>query len=82
MLESFKRRQETEVMRIPKELRNMKMKDINTMWGGNWGATLQKLRQMAMENRDGEQEVDVVVKVEEMRKRWVHKTVWIRNWPC
>ena len=58
-------------MRIPKELRHMKMKDVNTMWGGNWGATLQKLRQLAIEEREGEKEMDVVIQVEKMRKRFV-----------
>lgn len=70
MLESFSRRQETEVMRIPKELRSLTMRDLNAQWGGSWSATLQKIKQAALEKeRREEKGDDVVEKVEEMRKR-------------
>jgi hypothetical protein len=70
MLESFSRRQETEVMRIPKELRSLTMGDLKAQWGGSWSVTLQKIKQAALENERKEEDgADVVEKVEEMRKR-------------
>lgn len=38
-------------MRIPRDLRNVKMKDLKQSWGGDWGSTLRRLKEETLKNR-------------------------------
>jgi hypothetical protein len=51
ILNSFLVRQESEILRIPKDLRNVKMKDLKTMWGGDWGTTLRHLKEETLKGK-------------------------------
>ncbi|KAJ9101806.1 hypothetical protein QFC21_003145 [Naganishia friedmannii] len=52
LLTSFEIRQESAIMCIPKNLRNLSMKEMNELWGGDWSATLRKLAEKTLENQN------------------------------
>ena len=51
ILNSFLVRQESEILRIPKDLRNVKMKDLKSMWGGDWASTLRHLKEETLKGK-------------------------------
>jgi len=51
ILNSFLVRQESEILRIPKDLRNVKMKDLKAMWGGDWASTLRHLKEETLKGQ-------------------------------
>lgn len=53
-LSSFKIRQETELMRIPRELRSLTLRELRERWGGSWKGTLLKLAKERVEKREKE----------------------------
>ncbi|KAJ9117010.1 hypothetical protein QFC22_004668 [Naganishia vaughanmartiniae] len=52
LLTSFEIRQESAIMCIPKNLRNLSMKEMNELWGGDWSTTLRKLAEKTLENQN------------------------------
>lgn len=52
LLSSFSLRQESEIMRIPKDLRNIKMGQLKEMWGGDWAATLRILKERTLHGEE------------------------------
>jgi hypothetical protein len=62
-------------MCIPKNLRNLSMKEMNELWGGDWSTTLRKLAEKTLENQnrvDKDKFEDAVQQVvDDKRKRWV-----------
>lgn len=70
---SFEIRQESAIMLIPKNLRNLSMREMNELWGGDWRGTLRKLAEKTLENqnqREKEKFEDAVQQVvEDKRKR-------------
>lgn len=73
LMTSFEIRQESAIMCIPKNLRNLSMKEMNELWGGDWRATLRKLAEKTMENqqRQEKEKFDDAVQqvVDDKRKR-------------
>lgn len=60
ILNSFLVRQESEILRIPKDLRNVKMKDLKSMWGGDWASTLRHLKEETLKSKmEGDQSGEV-----------------------
>ena len=51
LMTSFEIRQESAIMCIPKNLRNLSMREMNELWGGDWRTTLRKLAEKTMENQ-------------------------------
>ena len=66
-LSSFKIRSETELIRIPRELRSLTLRELRERWGGSWKGTLLRVAKEKVEERAKEFEL-----IEE-RKRWVNK---------
>ena len=48
-LKSFQVRQETELLKIPRELRNMSLGSLVNKWGGSWAGTLMRIKREEME---------------------------------
>lgn len=71
VLDSFLIRQESEIMRIPRDLRNQTMSTLNAVWGGDWGKTLQQLKSEVLKERKEEAMQEVVAQVEDKKKRFV-----------
>ena len=73
LMTSFEIRQESAIMLIPKNLRNLSMREMNELWGGDWRETLRKLAEKTLENqnqREKEKFEDAVQQVvEDKRKR-------------
>ncbi|KAJ9101002.1 hypothetical protein QFC20_005286 [Naganishia adeliensis] len=73
LMTSFEIRQESAIMLIPKNLRNLSMREMNELWGGDWRGTLRKLAEKTLENqnqREKEKFEDAVQQVvEDKRKR-------------
>ncbi|KAJ9113878.1 hypothetical protein QFC19_000071 [Naganishia cerealis] len=73
LLTSFEIRQESAIMCIPKNLRNLSMKEMNELWGGDWSTTLRKLAEKTLENqnqREKEKFDDAIQQVvDDKRKR-------------
>jgi hypothetical protein len=65
ILNSFLVRQESEILRIPKDLRNVKMKDLKTMWGGDWASTLRHLKEETLKGKLEDQRSEHGKKLEE-----------------
>ncbi|WVR06270.1 hypothetical protein IAU60_003300 [Kwoniella sp. DSM 27419] len=67
-LNSFKLRQESEIVSIPRELRVMTLGELEAKWGGGWAGILQRIRRESFEARERvreekeEKERDEVVK--------------------
>ena len=60
-LKSFQIRQEMELLKIPRELRNMTLGELEKRWGGSWAGTLMRIKKEEMEalekkEREREQE--------------------------
>jgi hypothetical protein len=43
-------------VKIPRELRNMTISQLEDCWGGNWGETIKKMRRDEIERREREEE--------------------------
>ena len=60
-------------MCIPKNLRNLSMREMNELWGGDWRTTLRRLAEKTMENQQQQEKknFDDAVQhvVDEKRKR-------------
>ncbi len=56
-------------MRVPKELRALKMRDLNAQWGGSWAVTLGRIKEAAAKQGTAGADDEVQAKVDEMRKR-------------
>jgi len=52
MLSSFALRQEAEILKLPRELRSMKLGDLENKWAGSWKETVQKMLQDKIEERE------------------------------
>ncbi len=58
-------------MKIPRELRNMTLGELERKWGGSWAGTLMRIKRDEMEDMERrEREREVLEKVEK-GKRWV-----------
>ncbi|ORX40180.1 hypothetical protein BD324DRAFT_616686 [Kockovaella imperatae] len=57
-LESFLIRQETEMLKIPRELRNMTLDQLSKHWGGGWKETMQRIAKDRIDAREKEQEAE------------------------
>ncbi|KAJ9122785.1 hypothetical protein QFC24_004216 [Naganishia onofrii] len=79
LLTSFEIRQESAIMCIPKNLRNLSMKEMNELWGGDWSTTLRKLAEKTLENQNRmeKDKFDDAVQqvVDDKRKRWATGSV-------
>ncbi|ORY31366.1 hypothetical protein BCR39DRAFT_90112 [Naematelia encephala] len=69
-LQAFLLRQETELMRLPRELRGMTLSDLEDKWGGSWSGTVQRIARERMEREEGarrraEEEAAAVAAAEE-----------------
>lgn len=64
-LSSFKIHAETELIRIPRDVRSLTLRELRERWGGSWVGTLQRMAKEKVEERAKEFEL-----IEE-RKRWV-----------
>ena len=51
-LESFLRRQETEILKIPRDLRGMTLVELEDKWGGSWRGTVQRLARDRLEEQE------------------------------
>jgi len=69
-LKSFQVRQETELLRIPRELRNMTLGEFEGKWGGSWAGTLMRLKRDEMEEEEERREREEEERMEK-GKRWV-----------
>ena len=73
LITSFEIRQESAIMCIPKNLRNLRMREMNELWGGDWRTTLRKLAEKTMENQQQQEKAkfeDAVQQVvDDKRKR-------------
>ena len=56
-LQSFLKRQQFELMRIPQALRGMKLRDIQKGWDGNLMRTVEKMKRDVLE-REAEEKRD------------------------
>ena len=52
MLSSFALRQEAEILKLPRELRSMKLGDLDNKWAGSWKETVQRMLQDKIEERE------------------------------
>lgn len=52
VLQSFVMRQEAEILKLPRELRSMKLSDLEGKWAGSWKETVQRMLQEKMEERE------------------------------
>ena len=48
-------RQETEILKIPRELRKMTLADLEAKWGGSWSGTLQRITRDKIDEREKEE---------------------------
>ncbi|EIW73656.1 hypothetical protein TREMEDRAFT_59829 [Tremella mesenterica DSM 1558] len=55
-LSSFLIRQETEIFKIPRELRNMTLGELSTKWAGGWASTTQRIAREKIEEAERERE--------------------------
>ncbi|WWC70674.1 uncharacterized protein I206_104625 [Kwoniella pini CBS 10737] len=82
-LASFRMREESEILSIPRELRGMTLGELESKWGGGWTGTLQRIRRESFEKKEKvreekeEKERDEVVK----GKRKRNGTVSTNNSP-
>ncbi|WVW84571.1 hypothetical protein I302_106605 [Kwoniella bestiolae CBS 10118] len=51
-LASFRMREESEILSIPRELRGMTLGELESKWGGGWAGTLQKIRRESFEKKE------------------------------
>ncbi|OCF41488.1 hypothetical protein I317_04691 [Kwoniella heveanensis CBS 569] len=51
-LTSFRMREESEILSIPRELRSMTLGELEAKWGGGWAGTLQRIRRESFEARE------------------------------
>ncbi|WRT67697.1 uncharacterized protein IL334_004669 [Kwoniella shivajii] len=51
-LASFRMREESEILSIPRELRGMTLGELEDKWGGGWAGTLQKIRRESFEKKE------------------------------
>ncbi|WWC96013.1 hypothetical protein V866_002880 [Kwoniella sp. B9012] len=51
-LASFRMREESEILSIPRELRGMTLAELEKKWGGGWAGTLQKIRRESFEKKE------------------------------
>ncbi|WVF69369.1 hypothetical protein IAT40_004145 [Kwoniella sp. CBS 6097] len=51
-LSSFRMREESEILSIPRELRSMTLGELEAKWGGGWAGTLQRIRRESFEARE------------------------------
>lgn len=86
---SFEIRQESAIMLIPKNLRNLRMREMNELWGGDWRETLRKLAEKTLEDQNAREkekfENAVQQVVEDKRKRRVGRAeersgLWLIDW--
>lgn len=74
-LQSFILRQDSELFRIPRELRSMTLREIQASWGGSLGETVKKLKRDRIEQEERErmerEEEERKVKENEAKKRYV-----------
>ena len=47
-------RQESEILRIPRELRNMTIEELNAKWGGSFSGTVQRIQRERLERIEKE----------------------------
>jgi hypothetical protein len=72
-LQAFESRQETELVKIPRELRLMTIAQLESVWGGSWGETIAGIRMEAIKKREREEEGKREKVEEEIKgKRWVY----------
>ena len=55
-LAAFLLRQETEIFKIPRELRNMTLGDLSTKWAGSWAGTVQRIAREKIEEAERERD--------------------------
>lgn len=55
-LQAFLIRQESEIMRLPREMRTMTLGELEGKWGGSWAGTLQRIAREKIEVRLKEEE--------------------------
>ncbi|WWC62467.1 uncharacterized protein I303_105063 [Kwoniella dejecticola CBS 10117] len=51
-LASFRMREESEILSIPRELRGMTLGELESKWGGGWAGTLQRIRRESFEKKE------------------------------
>ena len=51
-MKSFQVRQETELLKIPRELRGMTLGSLVDKWGGSWGGTLMRIKREELEESE------------------------------
>lgn len=73
-LSSFMLRQEAEILKIPRDLRQMKLGDLEAKWGGSWAGTVQRIARGKIEEREKAEKAERDRRREEEEakgKRWV-----------
>lgn len=55
-LSSFSLREETEILSIPRELRNMTLGELEEKWGGGWAGTFHRIKAERFEVQEKERE--------------------------
>jgi hypothetical protein len=73
-LSSFMLRQEAEILKIPRDLRQMKLGDLEAKWGGSWAGTVQRIARQKIEERERAEKAERERRREEEElrgKRWV-----------
>lgn len=78
-LQSFELRQNTELFRVPRELRGMTLKQVQESWGGTLGGTVARIKQEQLQAQEREriaqeEEERRVREQEAKNKRWVYRT--------
>lgn len=48
-------RESAEMLKIPRELRMMSMKELEGKWGGSWSGTVQRIARAKIEDREREE---------------------------
>lgn len=54
-MSSFLLRQDAEILKIPRDLRSMTLKDLEDKWGGSWSGTVQRIARAKIEEREKEE---------------------------
>jgi hypothetical protein len=64
-IQSFMVRQESEILRIPRELRTMTLEELNSKWGGSFSGTVQRIQRERLERMERERaEIEEAAKLE------------------